>query len=61
VLIADLVEASPLPADPFDQLKDCLVTAHQLTDIQRAKKLLTLPPLGKQKPSVLLAENYVLR
>jgi hypothetical protein len=50
-----------LPADPFDQLKGRLVTAHQLTDIQRVKKLLTLPPLGKQKPSVLLAENYVLR
>jgi hypothetical protein len=56
VLIADLVETSPLPADPFDQLKGRLVTAHQLTDIQRVEKLLALPPLGKQKPSELLAE-----
>jgi hypothetical protein len=56
VLIADLVEMSPLPADPFDQLKGRLVTAHQLTDIQRVEKLLALPPLGKQKPSELLAE-----
>jgi hypothetical protein len=56
VLIVDLVETSPLPADPFEQLKGQLVTTHQLTDIQWVEKLLALPPLGKQKPSELLAE-----
>jgi hypothetical protein len=45
-----------LPEDPFDRLRARLLTAHQLTDIQRVEKLLALPPLGKQKPSELLAE-----
>jgi hypothetical protein len=56
VLIADLVETRPLPENPFDLLRARLLTAHQLTDIQRVEKLLALPPLGKQKPSELLAE-----
>jgi hypothetical protein len=56
VLIADLIESVPLPADPFDRLKARLVTAHQLTDIQRVEKLLALPTMGQQKPSELLAE-----
>jgi hypothetical protein len=56
VLIADLVETRPLPENPFDLLRARLLTAHQLTDIQRVEKLLALPPLGKQKLSELLAE-----
>ena len=56
VLISDLVETRPLPENPFDRLRERLLTAHQLTDIQRVEKLLSLPPLGKQKPSELLAE-----
>jgi hypothetical protein len=56
VLIADLIETFPLPADPFDRLKACLVTAHQLTDMQKVEKLLSLPTMGQQKPSELLAE-----
>jgi hypothetical protein len=56
VLVADLIETNPLPADPFDWLKARLVTAHQLTDIQRVEKLLSLPAMGQQKPSELLAE-----
>jgi hypothetical protein len=56
MLIADLVESAPLPADPFDRLRARLVTAHQLTDIQKVEKLLAMPAMGQQKPSELLAE-----
>jgi hypothetical protein len=56
VLIADLIETSPLPADPFDRLKARLVTAHQLTDVQKVEKLLSFPTMGQQKPFELLAE-----
>jgi hypothetical protein len=56
VLISDLVETRPPQEDPFVRLKARLLTAHQLTDIQKVEKLLALPPLGKQKPSELLAE-----
>ena len=56
VLIADLVEAEPLPPLPFTDLRRRLMTAHQLTDIQRVEQLNCLPPMGAQKPSELLAE-----
>jgi hypothetical protein len=49
-LIADLVEADPLPANPYTELRRCLLAAHQLTDIQRVEQLFNLPPLGVQKP-----------
>jgi hypothetical protein len=55
-LIADLVEADPLPANPYTELRRRLLAAHQLTDIQRVEQLHSLPPLGSQKPSELLAE-----
>jgi hypothetical protein len=55
-LIADLVEADPLPANPYTELRCRLLAAHQLTDIQRVEQLFNLPPLGAQKPSELLAE-----
>ena len=55
-LIADLVEADPLPANPYTELRRRLLAAHQLTDIQRVEQLHNLPPLGAQKPSDLLAE-----
>ncbi len=55
-LIADLVEADPLPANPYTELRRRLLAAHQLTDIQRVEQLQNLPPLGAQKPSELLAE-----
>ena len=55
-LIADLVEADPLPANPYTELRRRLLAAHQLTDIQRVEQLFNLPPLGAQKPSELLAE-----
>jgi hypothetical protein len=55
-LIADLVEADPLPANPYKELLRRLLAAHQLTDIQRVEQLFSLPPLAAQKPSELLAE-----
>ena len=51
--IADLVEADPLPENPYTELRRRLL---QLTDIQRVEQLFNLPPLGSQKPSELLAE-----
>jgi hypothetical protein len=59
-LIADLVEADPLPANPYTELRRRLLAAHQLTDIQRVEQLFNLPPLAAQKPSELLAEMLQL-
>ena len=39
---------------PFDTLKECLVSRTSLTESQRMQKLLSLEPLGDQKPSQLL-------
>ncbi len=50
------MEADPLPANPYMELRRHLLAAHQLTDIQRVEQLFNLPPLGAQKPSELLAE-----
>ena len=55
-LISDLVEADPPPATSYTALKARLLTAYQLTNIQRVEMLFNLPPLGAQKPSELLAE-----
>jgi len=53
--IADFVEAE-LPADPYTQLCARLVTAQELSPYQRVHLIATLPPIGDQKPSDLLAE-----
>jgi hypothetical protein len=55
-LIPDLVEADPLPANPYTELCSRLLAAHQLTDIRRVEQLFSLLPLAAQKPSELLAE-----
>jgi hypothetical protein len=55
-LISDLVEADPPPATPYQALKARLLTAYQLTNIQRVEQLFNMPPLGGQRPSELLAE-----
>ncbi len=55
-LIADLVEADLLPANPYTELCCRMLAAHQLTDIQRVEKLFSLRPLAAQKPSELLEE-----
>ena len=44
-----------IPAtNPFDTLKECLILCTSLTESQRMKKLLSLEPLGNQKPFHLL-------
>ena len=55
-LIAAVVEADHLPANPYTELRRRLLSAHQLTNIQRVEQLFSLPPLAAQKPSELLAE-----
>ncbi len=49
VLIADLVEAVPLPSNPYMQLRYRLLAVHQLTDIQRVEQLHQPPLLANQK------------
>ncbi len=57
-LVADLVEADPLSANPYTEHRRRLLAAHQLRDIQRVEQLFNLLPLAAQKPSELLAEGY---
>jgi hypothetical protein len=45
-LIADLVEADSLPANPYRLISCCLLAVHHLTDIQRVEQLHQLPPLA---------------
>jgi hypothetical protein len=54
-LIADLVEGD-LPVDAYDQLRLRLMDAHHLNDYQKVEQLHSLPALGAQKPSEMLAE-----
>ena len=56
---ADLVETTPAE-DPYTQLKDRLLAAHQLTPYQRGEKLLDLPMLGANKPSELMNQMLEL-
>jgi hypothetical protein len=53
-LVADLVEQAPA-VDPNTVLKGRLLSAHQLTDFQRAEALFDIPALGGRKPSQLMA------
>jgi hypothetical protein len=53
-LVADLVEAVPAE-DPYTVLKGRLLSAHQLTDFQRADSLFDMPALGARKPSQMMA------
>jgi hypothetical protein len=53
-LVADLVEQVP-GVDPYSVLKGRLLSAHQLTDFQRAEALFDMPALGGRKPSQLMA------
>jgi hypothetical protein len=52
--VADLLDISKL-ARPYSQLKERLMSAHELTPIQRAERVMQMPDLGAQKPSQLLA------
>jgi hypothetical protein len=52
--VADLLDISTLE-QPYNQLKERLMSAHELTPIQRADKVMQMADLGDQKPSQLLA------
>jgi hypothetical protein len=52
--VADLLDITQLET-PYQQLKDRLLSAHELTPVQRAEKIMQMPDLGGQKPSQLLA------
>jgi hypothetical protein len=52
--VADLLDITLLE-EPYKQLKDRLLSAHELTPIQRADKVMQMADLGGQKPSQLLA------
>jgi hypothetical protein len=54
--VDDLVEMRPRPPDAFYRLRDRLVATHSMDSYLRLEQLLNLPPLGGQKPSVLLAQ-----
>jgi hypothetical protein len=56
VLVADLVEAVPLPSNSYTELLRCLFAAQQLLDIQLVEQPDQLPPGATQKLSELLAE-----
>jgi len=56
IQVADLLEICPPPADAYSRLKQRLVSTHVLDEYQRLELLHELPPLGGQRPSVLLAE-----
>ena len=54
--VDDLIEMRPRPLDAFYRLRDRLVATHSLDAYQRLEQLMALPPLGGQKPSILLAQ-----
>jgi hypothetical protein len=53
-LVADLVEQPP-EENPYNMIKQRLVSSHQMSKYQRAEKLLAMPALGARKPSELMA------
>jgi len=54
--IDDLLEQFPPPPDAFTRLKQRLLATHALDSYQRVEQLLEMPPLGGQRPSVMLAQ-----
>ena len=52
--VLDLLE-NPPAEDPYTTLKGCLVSAHQLTLVQKATKCLQVVASGNQRPSEVLA------
>jgi hypothetical protein len=52
--VANLLDITKL-VRPYSQLKERLMSAHELTPIQRARRIMQMPDLGTQKPSQLLA------
>jgi hypothetical protein len=52
--VADLLDINKLE-QPYVQLKEQLMSAHELTPVQRAERVMQMPDLGAQRPSQLLA------
>jgi hypothetical protein len=52
--VADLLDSSRLD-QPYTQLKERLMSAHELTPVQRAECVMQMPDIGAQRPSQLLA------
>jgi hypothetical protein len=52
--VADLLDINKLER-PYVQLKERLMSAHELTSVQRAERVMQMPDLGAQQPSQLLA------
>jgi uncharacterized membrane protein YgcG len=53
-LVLDIAEQPPAD-DPYEALKERLLSSHQLSDFQRLEKLFDMPDLGAQKPSAMMA------
>jgi hypothetical protein len=53
-LIVDLTENPPAEG-PYEAVKARLLQSHELTEFQRVEKIMSMPPLGAQKPSQLMA------
>ena len=54
-LVTDLIINPPNPS-PYTALKERLLIAHQLSPIQKAAKILSMPAIGDRRPSQLLAD-----
>ena len=54
-LVTDLITNPPLHF-PYTALKERLMIAHQLSPIQKAAKILSMPVIGDRRPSRLLAD-----
>lgn len=54
-LVTDLI-INPPATRPYTILKDRLLLAHQLTAVQKAMKVMSMPSLGDRRPSQLLAD-----
>ena len=53
-IIKDVVNHFTAFNDPYEELKQCLCRAYSLTEQQKVNDLLDFPPLGVEKPSVLM-------
>ena len=51
---------TPVPMEPYNKLKEVLLTSHQLTNFQRVELLHAVELLGGRKPSKLLADMWEL-
>ena len=54
-LVTDLITNPPLH-HPYTALKERLLIAHQLSPIQKAAKILSMPVIGDRRPSQILAD-----